>query len=128
MRELADGGRGRGRGGAPGGRTSSTLVGFVLPLARSHVSSPSRASGRPGRPTPRADPFLRSPPAHRRPSVPPHRCRESICYCFCVCGRRGGWSERGYIEGGRVGRGVANGVGLPVLLMLVLVPPVPVRW
>ena len=36
--------------------------------------------------------------------TPSHCPRESICYCFCVCGRRGERSERGCISvGGKPG-------------------------
>lgn len=41
----------------------------------------------------------------RELSLTPSHCpRESICYCFCVCGRRGERSERGCISvGGKPG-------------------------
>jgi len=68
------------------------------------VPSPlHRAGGLSIRPTPRADPF--------RPPSRPHRCRESICYCFCVCGRRGGWSGVISRGGWANGRGGVAGAG-----------------
>jgi len=102
-KETRGGRGGAGAGGGGGGGGASTVgfslhltpVGFALSLFLARGYPLPRVA--PGGPPAAVLPLALTPsPSPRRPI----RCRESICYCFCVCGRRGGWSERGYIGGG----------------------------